>query len=240
MNRGLFITGTDTDAGKTVVTAGLLRALRRRGIDAVSMKPVQTGAELIDGRSVAPDPRVHHAAAGFTPAPDELEWMAPYLYEPACSPHLAGRMAGRYAKIDVIRDCFSKLASLHAMVLVEGAGGVLAPVNERETMLDVMITLDLPVLLVARRGLGTINHTLLSVEAIRRAELQILGVVFNETENVPMDFIRDDNPNAVAQFGDVAILGNVGFVTSFDEAGWTRFDAECGELITAVCQLLRA
>ena len=240
MTNGLFITGTDTDAGKTIVTAGLLRALRRRDIDAVSMKPVQTGAELIDGRSASPDLRVHHAAAEFTPAPDELKWMAPYLYEPACSPHLAGRMAGRYAQINVIRKCFEKLSSRHAMVLVEGAGGVLAPVNDRETMLDLMLTLDLPVVVVARRGLGTINHTLLSVEAIGDVGLTVLGVVFNETENVPMDFIREDNPRAVAQFGDVAVLGNVDYMPSFDDAGWAQFDSECADLITAVCRLLRA
>ena len=100
MSRGVFITGTDTDVGKTIVTAGLLRQLRNSGVNAASMKPVQTGAEVsADGKLTAPDLAVHHVAAGFTPPPDDVDLMALYLYEPACSPHLAGRMAGKYPNI---------------------------------------------------------------------------------------------------------------------------------------------
>ena len=109
MSRGVFITGTDTGVGKTIVTAGLLRQLRGAGVNAASMKPVQTGAEVSsDGKLIAPDLAVHHMAAGFTPPPDEAVLMAPYLYEPACSPHLAGRMAGRYPDIGHTKSCSSK------------------------------------------------------------------------------------------------------------------------------------
>lgn len=228
MAQGIFITGTDTDIGKTIVVAGLLRILRARGIAACSMKPVQTGARREGDKLIAIDLEYHHRAAGMEPSAEEVAWMAPFLYEPACSPHLAGRMAGRYAEFDVIRDCYAKLSDRYEVILVEGAGGMYAPIDESKTMLDLMQALDLPVVLVARRGLGTINHSLLSIQALREAGLNLLGVIFNETENLPRDFIREDNPRAVAQFGDVRILGDVDFLPGVDEPraeAWERFEA---------------
>ncbi len=230
MSRGVFITGTDTEVGKTIVTAGLLRQLRSAGVNAATMKPVQTGAEeSSDGKLTAPDLMVHHKAAGFTPPPDETELMAPYLYEPACSPHLAGRMAGRYPDIGHITDCARQLEARYEVLLVEGAGGVYAPLTESETMLDLMKALGYPVLLVAHRGLGTINHSLLSIEALRGHGLEILGVIFNETQDVEPDFIKEDNPSAIESFGKVAILGNIDYLTELDskpETAWAHFD-EC-------------
>ncbi len=230
MSRGVFITGTGTDVGKTIVTAGLLRQLRSAGVNAATMKPVQTGAEVSsDGKLTAPDLMVHHKAAGFVATPDEAELMAPYLYEPACSPHLAGRMAGRYPDIGRITDCARQLEERYEVLLVEGAGGVYAPLTESETMLDLMKALGYPVLLVAHRGLGTINHSLLSIEALRSHGLEILGVIFNETQDVEPDFIKEDNPSAIESFGKVAILGNIDYLTELDsqpEVAWARFD-EC-------------
>lgn len=227
MSGALFITGTDTDVGKTIVTAGILRYLCDHGIDAVSMKPVQTGAEQGDAGLVAPDLSVHHAAAGISVDSDERALMTPYLYEPACSPHLAGRMAGRYPDIAHIVDCASRLREGHDCLLVEGAGGIMAPLTESETMLDLMQALAAPVVLVAHRGLGTINHSLLSIEALKKAGLAITGLVFNETRDVERDFIKRDNPDTVRAFGDVDILGDVDFLPELEtepRAAWIRFD----------------
>ncbi len=228
MSRGVFITGTDTDVGKTIVTAGFLRQLRRAGVNAASMKPVQTGAEVSsDGILTAPDLRVHHKAAEWVPPPGEADLMAPYLYEPACSPHLAGRMAGSYPDIGHIADCARQLEERYEFLLVEGAGGVYAPLTESETMLDLMKALGYPVLLVAHRGLGTINHTLLSIEALRSAGLKIMGVVFNEIEDVQPDFIKEDNPETVKSFGGVEILGNIDFLAPLEsdpDSAWGQFD----------------
>ncbi len=228
MSRGVFITGTDTDVGKTIVTAGLLRQLRGTGVNAASMKPVQTGAEeSTDGKLTAPDLMVHRKAAGFTPPPDETDLMAPYLYEPACSPHLAGRMAGNYPDIGHITDCARQLEARYEVLLVEGAGGVYAPLTESETMLDLMKALGYPVLLVAHRGLGTINHSLLSIEALRSHGLEILGVIFNEIEDVQPDFIKKDNPTAVKSFGGVEILGNIDYLAQLEsdpDMAWSRFE----------------
>jgi dethiobiotin synthase len=211
MRRGFFITGTDTGVGKTVVTAGLLRALRHGGVDAVPVKPVQTGCLRQGDALLAPDLEFSLNAAGLTPDPDERALMAPYCYDPACSPHLAGRMAGEYPDCERIAACIDELMQRHDAVLVEGAGGIMVPLDESATMLDLMRNLGLPVILVARAGLGTINHSLLSVRVLRSAGLDVAGVVFNE-EQLPdtgEQFIRADNPAAVARFGDVEILGAV-------------------------------
>ncbi len=215
-SRGFFITGTDTGVGKTAVTAAILRLLRARGVNAATMKPVQTGAVLCDGMWMAPDLALHHAGAGFRPPVEHIRLMQPYCYEPACSPHLAGRMAGTYPELARIEANARQLLHLYDILLLEGAGGIYAPLTETETTLDLMRRLAMPVILVARRGLGTINHTLLSLDVLRRAGLSVAGVIFNETENVPVDFIRADNPRAIEAFGKVPILGNMDHLPGFD------------------------
>jgi dethiobiotin synthase len=223
-----FITATGTDVGKTIVTAGFLRYLRNSGVNAISMKPAQTGAERIDGNWIAPDLEVHWKAAGLSFTPEEQKVMAPYLYKPACSPHLAGRMANRYPDITHILDCAGKLNDQYECVLVEGAGGIYAPITETETMLDLMKALGYPVFLVAHRGLGTINHTLLSIDAIRGAGLELMGVILNETEDVEPDYIKLDNPSAIESFGNTRILGNIDYLAELEadpNAAWTQFES---------------
>ncbi len=216
MGRGYFITGTDTGVGKTAVTAAVLRVLRARGVNAATMKPVQTGAILCDGMWMAPDLALHHAGANFRPPVEHIRLMQLYCYEPACSPHLAGRMVGHYPDIARIAANARELLHIYDVLLLEGAGGIYAPLTETETTLDLMRRLAMPVILVARRGLGTINHTLLSLDVLRHAGLNVAGVIFNETENVPADFIRADNPRAVEAFGKVPILGNMDYLAGFD------------------------
>lgn len=224
---GLFITGTDTEIGKTVITAGLLRALRLRGVDAVPMKPIQTGAEKRDGHLVAPDLEFHCAVSGYNPKPEfRRKRLAPYRYEPACSPHLAARLAGEYPDMDYIVACKDKLLDKHEFVLVEGAGGVMAPVDESRTMRDLMKKLRLPVVVVARRGLGTINHSLLSLLALKEACLDVFGIVFNETEDVEPDYIRKDNPSTVAAMGVARVLGNIDYMGKFTDTAWRRFETQ--------------
>jgi dethiobiotin synthase len=224
MKNTIFITGTGTEVGKTIVTAGLLRALRGRGIDAVTMKPVQTGATPVGGTLEAPDLRAHWDAAGWRPEPDEAGMMAPYCYEPACSPHLAGHLSGRYPSIPRIVGNAQILLDRHDALLIEGAGGIMVPLDETQTNVDLMIALDAPVLVVAHRGLGTINHTLLSLHVLRDTGLRVLGVVFNETQDLQPDFVRQNNPAAVAAYGEVDVLGNVDFLGE-GEPDWQRFEA---------------
>jgi len=230
-----FITATGTEVGKTIVTAGLLRYLRNQGRKAISMKPVQTGAECVNGQWSAPDLEVHWKAAGLSPSDEERALMAPYTYEPACSPHLAGRLAMEYPEIKGITGALNILESRYDCVLVEGAGGIYAPLNEKETMLDLMKAVGYPVLLVAHRGLGTLNHTLLSIETLRNAGLSIAGVILNEVEDVEPDFIKHDNPAAIEAFGRVHVLGNIDYLHDLDsdpDTAWAHFERCCVGLIS--------
>ena len=155
MGRGIFVTGTDTGVGKTLVTAGIVRWLRNQGIDAAPMKPVQTGGERRGDRLVATDLEFALSAANMQLSDDEIRLMSPYVYEPACSPHLAGKMAGRYVEPSVVKNCADRLLTQHEAIVVEGAGGIEVPLNESDTMLDLMVMLGYPVVLVSRFGLST-------------------------------------------------------------------------------------
>ncbi len=205
---GLFITGTDTDIGKTALSALLLAELRRRDINAAPMKPAQTGCN-----GGVPDLDYSLAMAQMTVSPEDYAHMSPYQFEPACSPHLAAEMAGTEIDIAEMVIAARTLASDYEFVLAEGAGGIIVPLNRRETMLDLMQALKFPVLLAARPGLGTINHTLLSIRALRSDGLDIAGIVFVASTDQEFGFIEEDNGTTIEQFGKVPVLGTIPYCT---------------------------
>jgi dethiobiotin synthase len=227
VSQGIFITGTDTGVGKTLVTAGIVRWLRAQRVDIVPMKPVQTGAEKRDSTFIAPDLEFSLAAANLQPGPDERRLMAPYIYDPACSPHLAGRLAGHYPDIEVIRKSAEILLRRFHALAVEGAGGIMVPLNETQTNLDLMKALCYPVVLVSRIGLGAINHALLSIEVLRQAGISLIGIVFNRTApSLPEDcYIEEDNPKAVASFGKITVLGEIPYLGPgpMTDVKWKQF-----------------
>jgi dethiobiotin synthetase len=195
------------------------------------MKPVQTGAERRAGKLVSPDLEFCLSVAGITPASGEKQWMSPFVYEPAYSPHLAGRLTGKYPAISEIKRCSEELLHKRQAVVVEGAGGIMVPLNEEVSMLDLMVELDYPIVLVARVGLGTINHTLLSIAALRSAGLSLLGLVFSHTgpsleEDV---FIEDDNPDVIERLGGIPVLGKLGYIADLSHSNdrtWQRFEGD--------------
>lgn len=207
--KGVFITGTGTDVGKTVVTAGIVRGLRNRGLDLLPAKPIQTGAEQdSSGEWRAADFEFTVRAANLELSPVERKFLTPFLYKTPCSPHLAARLEGRSLPLGQVLDSMNSVKS--EALAVEGAGGIYVPINEEETMLDLMKALRFPVILVSHAGLGTINHTLLSIEALRNAGLEVVGVVYNKfASQGELHEILEDNPNAVEQFSGVATLGIV-------------------------------
>jgi len=209
---GLFITGTDTGTGKTVVSAAILSILRACGVDAVPMKPSQSGCISRKGALVATDLEFCLRAAGLDPVEDEKRAMCPYRFKPACSPHLAAELAGRRISIETIDRKYRKLARVHDFVVVEGAGGVLVPISQDRTMLDVMKALAIPIVLVARPGLGTINHTLLSLGELKRAGLNVLGIVFNQTYPGRPGYIEKSNAETIMKLGGVPVIGHIPYV----------------------------
>lgn len=202
--RGLFVTGTDTGVGKTVLSALLLAELRRRNFNAAPIKPVQTGCE-----GDVPDLDYSLSMADLKVSGDDYRNMAPYTFDPACSPHLAAEMDGVEIDIAEMVIAARTLASEYEFIVAEGAGGVLVPLNRRETMLDLMQALKLPVLLAARSGLGTINHTLLSIRALRSDNLEIAGVVFVAGQPGEPGIIEEDNGTTIEQYGKVPVLGTI-------------------------------
>ncbi len=211
--KGLFVTGTDTGVGKTVACAALMH--RYRGVGPLRYwKPIQTGIEIDDDTATVR--RLGACSA------EEIFDKGVRLPKPV-SPHLAAQWAGQ--RID--------LAGLRGLVgddddgvrwIVEGAGGVLVPVNETQTMADWIGSLALPVLVVARSGLGTINHTLLTLEALRARSLRVGGVMMIGEPNA-------DNRAAIERYGHVPVVAEMPFLTPLDPgllAAWsvTHLDRE--------------
>ncbi len=222
---GVFVTGTGTGVGKTIVTAGLLRLYRKLGINAAPMKPVQTGAYLLDGQRAAPDLDFVLSAADMVLDQDTRPHSAPYCYAPACSPHLAAQLAGENISVDTILEHARCLSESYELLVIEGAGGLLAPLNESETMAGLAKALNLPVILVGYSGLGGINHALLSIEAMRSRNLNLLGVVLCDTSPVPPgdEFIHADNSRIIASMSGVSLLARVPFLGS--PLDWNPLDA---------------
>ena len=167
---GVFITGTDTGVGKTLVGCALARGLRAAGFDVGVMKPVEAGVSEAGPQ----DALALRDAAGVQ---DELELICPLQFAMPAAPEAAAIAEHRHATLDLIRAAFDSLAQRHEALLVEGAGGLLVPLDEKLTMADLAMALDLPVLIVARAALGTINHTRLSIEACEARGIEVLGVV---------------------------------------------------------------
>ena len=172
--RGLFVTGTDTGVGKTEVAAALVAGWRARGLDVGAMKPAQSGTG--DGLPTDAD-RLRRATGDADPA----ELVCPYSLREPLAPAVAARLEGIAISLDRVLACARTLADRHAALLVEGAGGLLVPFTERETYADLAVALAMPVLVVARAGLGTVNHTALTCEALRARGLAVAGVVLNRS-----------------------------------------------------------
>ena len=218
----VFVTGTDTDAGKTVVAAALLTIWRSRGLDVVPMKPIQTGCSCDEsGELVGPDVQFCLKMAGMKMLEPELHMLEVYKFKPACSPHLAAAQAGIQIDIQSILDAAEKLKRQHDGLILEGAGGVLVPIAGRLTMLDLMRSLELPVILVTRPELGTINHTLLSLDKLRQAGLHVAGVVMCQTQPTKWGMIEQSNLETIKCLGATRLLGSIPYIHGLCEGRLT-------------------
>ncbi len=212
--KGLFVTGTDTGVGKTVAAAALMH--RYRGAGRMRYwKPIQTGIEIDDDTAM-----VRRLGAC---SEDELFDQGVRLPKPV-SPHLAAQWAGQRIDLTELRGLVGNDGDDGRTWIVEGAGGLLVPVNESETMADWIAYLGLPVLVVARSGLGTINHTLLTLEALRARSLRVAGVMMIGEPNA-------DNRAAIEKYGHVPVVAEMPFLTPLDPGllgAWsvTHLDAE--------------
>ncbi len=208
--KGFFITGTDTGVGKTVVTALLCQIMRERGIKAAPVKPVQTGCVDEAGKHSIPDLDYVLQMLKLD-IPDHIrQRMAPFCFTKPCSPHLAAKLDKGGIELHKIQENCHLLSMLFDCLLVEGAGGLYVPLNERNFMIDLIGVLNLPVILVCRPTLGTLNHTILSIRALRSMEIDIKGLVFSGYRTNGADaYIQQDNMETVRKREGVPLLGAI-------------------------------
>ena len=172
----IFITGIDTDAGKTIATGLLARYLMSSGYSAITQKIVQTGC---DGFSE--DIRLHRQLMGIAPTEvDEQGLTCPYLFKLPASPHLAARQEHTYIEPERRARATAQLEQQYEYVLIEGVGGIYVPLNDSMTVLDYIAKHNYPVILVSNAKLGSINHTLLTLEALSHRYLNLMGIIYNE------------------------------------------------------------
>ena len=189
MKKAVFITGTDTGVGKTVVTGLLARFFLKKGSSIITQKWIGTGS-----RGFSADIQTHLKLMNKPKAyiKDHLEYVCPYTFKAACSPHLAAESEGKKISSNKIKKDFKLLNKVFNFVLVEGVGGVLVPFDKSHTVIDIVKDLHLPVLIVVGNKLGAINHTLLTVEALKKRKIDVLGMVFNNFPKQDQKILADN------------------------------------------------
>jgi len=196
-HKALFITGTDTDIGKTWVSRCICDTLAKQ-YPTTYMKPVQSGCTTDEnGKLKAPD--FDFIMEGKAQMTGSYEEHVPYRFEPACSPHLAATLAGISISFDHISSSFNSLAAGAHFTLVEGAGGILAPLSETTYIIDLIVHLNLPVIVVTSPNLGTLNHTFLTLRVLRESGLHIAGIIVNDIDNTRESYILQENQRMIRQ-----------------------------------------
>lgn len=200
--RGVFVTGTDTGVGKTVLAAATCAALASRGERVAALKPAVTGLD----EPAAEWPHDHELLAAAASAGQEPGDVAPYRFGPPLSPHYAAELAGERIEPARVLDAAGTAADGSGALVVEGVGGLMVPLTPGYLVRDLAVDLELPVVIAARTGLGTINHTLLTIDAARAAGLHVAGAVMTPWPDEPAPIERS-NRAAVERFGGVVVRG---------------------------------
>jgi dethiobiotin synthetase len=184
----IFVTATGTDVGKTFVAASLIRHLRRQGHVVEAIKPVLSGFD--PNEAAASDPGILLDALGLPVTADEIQRISPWRFRAPLSPDLAASMEGRRIDVaEVVAFCQNAVATHRDVLLIEGAGGIMVPLDDQRTVLDVMMALRLPLILVTGSYLGSISHTLTALDSLFTRDMNVMAVIVSETPGsaVPLD-----------------------------------------------------
>lgn len=201
MEKGLFVTGSDTGVGKTVITGAIAAAMKAHGLDVGVMKPVASGAKEREGKLVSDDVVYLKKIIDST---DDDELVNPVCLKPPIAPTIASLKSGVPIDIDRVWRAYEELLNRHDFVVVEGVGGLMVPVNDTLFVADMVHRMDLPLVIVSRDYLGTINHTLLTVEYARSRNFRIKGIIMNMIKD--NDCVRE-----IEKYSSVPILGAIPF-----------------------------
>jgi dethiobiotin synthetase len=233
MERGLFITGTDTGVGKTIIAAAIARTLSSLGTDVGIMKPIETGCRKRNGKLILSDALYLKIAAQVK---DPIEMITPYAYRTPLAPRAASLLEKDEIDLETILLAYDQLRKRHPFLIVEGIGGLVVPLTARADLSDLIRLFELPVLLVARSGLGTLNHTLLTLRHGARLGIRFVGVLFNQT--TPSRSIADEtNPVSLAERTDVPLLGTLPY---FEKRGNREKDIDRSVKLLMKNELLRS
>ncbi|MBD0305659.1 MAG: dethiobiotin synthase [Nitrospiraceae bacterium] len=236
---GCFIVGTDTGVGKTVVAAALARCFKQRGIPVGVMKPIETGfPSNLTGDSDAA--RLREAAV----VPEPLEIICPYQFSAPLAPYAAARLVGKPIAADRIAAAFARLSAAYPVLIIEGVGGVLVPITADMTIRDVISAFGLPALVVGRTALGGINHALLTLEALNRRRIEIVGIVLNQptcrSASTVQQLQEDSTIALIRERSGVRVFGPLPHYPEFQstwEVGSAKMAAApaIGELADCLC-----
>lgn len=208
---GFFITGTDTDVGKTWVTASLLQAFNEQGLSTIAMKPVASGCDIVAGELRNGDAvcLMQHMSA-------EAEYMEvnPYHFIPAIAPHIAAQQAGQSIDLEILLEAAQSLAKRADMLLVEGAGGWQVPLNDKQGLVDLAGCLQLPVIMVVAIRLGCLNHALLTAQSIEASGLPLAGWVANMCDDA--DPVMQENIFSLQQRLSAPMLAQIPLMNNLD------------------------
>ena len=206
--RSIFITATDTNVGKTMVSGLLLKFLLDRSIKAGYQKWASTG----DSENPA-DLLSCMQTAGINLDPAALDLQVPYRFEFPASPHLSAELENRKIDPEIIVSAYHTMVSSHEILIVEGVGGLLVPLTRDLLLADLLARLEIPTIIVTRSGLGTLSHTLLTIEALRSRKIPILGVIFTDGKNDNETLVAD-NVKTIAKIGQIEILGRLPYCSN--------------------------
>ena len=201
--RGFFVTGTDTGIGKTVVAAALAHCLVQQGKRVAIFKPIASGCEMGEQGLVSSDALFLAQCGGTGQTAEEI---TPIRYEQPLAPLVAARLSKRAIDWDLIVQTYRNLTQNYDMVLVEGIGGIMVPLEADYLVQDLMADMALPAIIVARADLGTINHTLLTVQACRTHNLPIAGIILNQNQPSKNELAVESNPRVVSELTGAKIL----------------------------------
>lgn len=203
---GLFITATDTEVGKTVITGALAAALKARGLDVAVMKPVASGGVYDKNGQLTAEDADFLMAAALIPE-NQRQLINPICLAPALTPAVAAKVSGVTISIPALLAGYQQLAAKHDLVLVEGVGGIMAPIWEDYLVADLMADLGLPAIIVARPNLGTINHTALTVAYGKQQGLPLAGVIINKWNHDKIGVLEISNADYIEKLTELPILG---------------------------------
>jgi dethiobiotin synthetase len=217
MGEGVFITGTDTGVGKTIVTAGLISLFIDEGLDVGVMKPIETGCLKRNGRLIPKDATLLKAVSG---SKDDLSLINPYQFSKPLAPLIAAEIDHKKIELEKIFSAYRRLRKNHDLIFVEGAGGLLVPLTRKSTNLDLITKLKLPLIVVVGSRLGAINHTLLTLNWAKEKGVKIIGLLINHPifhSTLSKNLTEKTNPRLIRYFTEVPILGTIPYIPSISK-----------------------